>query len=44
MTSTMNDAPSREPESIESVSSFVIEPAPKRLIVVAATGDPESTR
>ena len=44
MTSTMNDAPRREPDSIDSVSSFVIEPAPKRLIVVAATGEPDSTR
>ena len=44
MTSTMNDAPSREPDSIVRVSSFVIEPAPNRLIVVAATGEPDSTR
>ena len=42
--STMNEAPRREPDSIENASSFVIVPAPKRLIAVAATGEPESTK
>ena len=38
------DAPSREPESIVNASSFVSVPAPNRLIAVAATGEPESTK
>ena len=40
----MNEAPSREPDSIVNASSFVIVPAPNRLIAVAATGEPESTK
>ena len=37
------DAPSREPDSIVKACSFVSVPAPKRLIAVAATGEPPST-
>ena len=44
VSSTMNEAPRREPESMVNVWSFVIVPAPNRLIAVAATGDPESTK
>ena len=44
VSNTMNDAPSREPESIVNVWSFVSVPAPKRVIAVAATGEPESTK
>ena len=44
VSSTMNDAPSRDPESIVNVCSFVSVPAPNRLIAVAATGDPDSTK
>jgi hypothetical protein len=40
----MNDAPRRDPESIVKVCSFVRVPAPKRLIAVAATGEPDSTK
>ena len=44
VSSTMNDAPSRDPRSIVNVCSFVSVPAPNRLIAVAATGDPDSTK
>jgi hypothetical protein len=40
----MNDAPRRDPDSIVKVWSFVSVPAPKRLIALAATGDPDSTK
>ena len=40
----MNDAPRRLPESIVNVWSLVSVPAPNRLIAVAATGEPESTK
>ena len=40
----MNDAPRREPDSIVNVWSFVSVPAPNRLMAVAATGDPDSTK
>ncbi len=44
VSSTMNEAPRREPDSIVNACSFVSVPAPKRLIAVAATGEPESTK
>ena len=44
VTSTMNEAPRREPESIVNAWSLSIVPAPNRLIAVAATGEPESTK
>ena len=40
----MNEAPSRDPDSIVKVCSFVSVPAPKRLIAVAATGEPDRTK
>ena len=40
----MNDAPRRLPDSIVNVWSLVSVPAPNRLIAVAATGEPESTK
>src|SRR5437899_12267273 len=40
----MNEAPSREPESIVNVCSAEVVPAPNRLIAVAATGEPDRTR
>ena len=39
----MNDAPSRDPESIVNVCSGVRTWPSKRVSAVAATGDPEST-
>ncbi len=40
----MNDAPRREPDNIVKAWNFEIVPAPNRLIAVAATGEPESTK
>ena len=40
----MNDAPRREPDSIVNVWRTEVVPAPNRLIAVAATGEPDSTR
>ena len=44
VSNTMNDAPSREPDNIVKAWNFEIVPAPNRLIAVAATGEPESTK
>ncbi len=40
----MKDAPRRDPDSIVNVCSRVSVPAPYRLIAVAATGEPDSTK
>src|SRR5438093_13178012 len=42
--STMNEAPKRDPESTVSVCRLVRDAAPKRLIAVAAIGEPDSTK
>ncbi len=34
----------REPDSMVSVCSLLMVPAPNRLMAVAATGEPESTK
>src|SRR2546428_12839079 len=40
----MNEAPSREPDSIVKVWRTEVVPAPNKLIAVAATGEPDRTR